>query len=324
MASNLLAESLESSGFPLAMAFADDGCVFLSERVGRLWEIKGDSFRLIHQFSVVPLLGHHETGLLGITLDPDFAVDDYIYCYYTTGENEQTMKNRVVRMKVSNPTEEILLDNIPAGLIHDGGVMAFGPDKTLYIGVGVHNKVMANAQDTARLDGKVLRINRDGSVPHDNPMPGSPVYSWGHRNIFGLAFHPETGTGYICDVGPNKQDEINLIHKGANYGWPAEMGPTENQKTVDPIISYEHVITPTQCVAVDNYLYFGSFNEGNVHRLTLSGDRYDKVIEDEVVYQGTPMGVVGVFCSPDRQFYITTPQFIMNLTAKLAPVHAGR
>lgn len=323
MANSLLAESLESTGFPLALAFADDGRAYLSERVGRLWEINDDSYRLIHNFSVVPILGHHETGLLGVALDPDFAENDYIYCYYTAGEDAQSMKNRVVRLKVNEPQEEVLLDNIPAGLIHDGGVLAFASDKTLYIGVGVSDDVKENAQDTARLDGKILRVNRDGSIPDDNPTAGSPVYSWGHRNIFGLTFHPETGTGYICDVGPDNQDEINILHKGANYGWPAEMGPTENQKTVDPAISYEHVITPTQCVAVDNYLYFGSYNEGTVHRLTLSGDHYDQVVEDEVVYQGTPFGVIGVFCGPDKQLYITTPQLIINVTAKLAPVHAG-
>lgn len=311
---DLLAGSLESVGFPLAMAFAPDGRVFLSERVGRLWEIKGDAYRVMYHFSTVPLLVHNETGLLGIALDPDFTETDYIYCYYTTGTNASDMKNRVVRLKVSNPVEEVLLDNIPAGLIHCGGILAFGPDKTLYIGVGVDDQVKEHAQDTARLDGKILRINRDGSIPADNPFPGSPVYSWGHRNIFGLSFHPETGTGYICDVGPNRQDEINILEKGVNYGWPAEVGPTENKKTVNPMISYEHVITPTQCVAVDNYLYFGSYNEGTVHRLTLTGDRYDQVIDDRIVYRFTPFGIVGVFCSPDRQFYAVTPQYVINIT----------
>jgi len=317
MANSLLAASLESTGFPLALAFAADGRIFFSERVGRLWEIKGESYRLVYHFPVVPLIGHHETGLLGIALDPDFVQNGYIYCYYTAGTTVADMKNRVVRLKASHPSEEILLDNIPAGLIHDGGVMAFGQDKTLHIGVGVADELKERAQDTTRLDGKVLRINRDGSIPPDNPMEGSPVYSWGHRNIFGLAFHPQTGTGYICDVGPDKQDEINIVHKGANYGWPAEMGPSANQRTVNPAISYEHIITPTQCVAVDNYLYFGSFNEGTVHRLTLSGPRLDTVTDDQIVYRGTPFGVVGVFCSPDKQFYVTTPQLVINITDQL-------
>lgn len=323
MAESLLADSLESTGFPLAMAFSGDGRVFLSERVGRLWEIKDEVYRLLYQFPVVPLLGHNEAGLLGIAVDPDFAENDYIYCYYTTGEDEKTMKNRVVRIKTNTPVEEILLDNIPAGMIHDGGVLAFGPDKTLHIGVGVSDEVKEYAQDTSLLDGKILRINRDGSIPDDNPMPGSPVYTWGHRNIFGLAFNPASGTGYICDVGPDRQDEINLLIKGTNYGWPAEVGPTENKKTVNPLISYEHVITPTQCVAVDNYLYFGSYNEGTVHRLTLEGDRYDQLVEDTVVYQGTPFGVIGVFYSPEGQFYVTTPQLVINITEKMNPRHAG-
>lgn len=318
MAENLLASSLESTGFPLALAFTGDGRVFLSERVGRLWEITDGSYRLIYHFPIVPLLGHHETGLLGIAVDPDFAENSYVYCYYTCGMSAANMKNRVVRLKTTNPAEEVLLDNIPAGLIHDGGVLAFGPDKTLYIGVGVADEVKVNAQDTDMLDGKVLRINRDGSIPEDNPIANSPVYSWGHRNVFGLSFHPKSGTGYICDVGPDKQDEINILYKGANYGWPAEVGSTQNSKTVSPAISYEHVITPTQCVAVDEYLYFGGFNDGTVHRLTVSGDRYDKVTEDKVVYQSSPFGVVGVFCGPDKQFYITTPQLVVNITSNIA------
>jgi Glucose/sorbosone dehydrogenases len=138
---NLLASGLESVGFPLAMAFAPDGRVFLSERVGRLWEINGDSYRVVHHFSTVPLLIHNETGLLGIAIDPDFPDPDYIYCYYTIGTSMSDMKNRVVRLKVSGPIEEVLLDNIPAGPIHCGGILAFGPDKTLYIGVGVDDKV---------------------------------------------------------------------------------------------------------------------------------------------------------------------------------------
>jgi glucose/arabinose dehydrogenase len=314
---DLLAKNLEITGFPVTLAFSQNSDIFVSERVGRLWHIKKQSYKLIYHFPVVPLLGHNETGLLGIAADPDFSQNGYVYCYYTAGKDEKDMKNRVVRINVNKPVEEILLDDIPAGMIHNGGIIAFGSGKTLYIGVGVSDEVMKHAQDKTRLDGKVLRINRDGSIPNDNPIKNSPVFSWGHRNIFGLAFHPKTGTGYICDVGPDKYDEINVMHKGANYGWPAEMGPTKSKKTVAPIKSYKHVITPTQCVAVGKYLYFGSFNEGTVHRLTLSGEHHDKVTKDEIVYKGAPFGVVGVFRSPDGKFYVTTPQAVINITSKL-------
>ncbi len=314
MVSDLLVDSLESTGFPLTMTFTPDNRIFLSERIGRLWEIRGGSYELVNHFPVVPLLGHHETGLLGIAADPDFTQNGYIYCYYTAGTGEKSLQNRVVRVRVDDLVEEVLLDRIPAGLIHNGGVIAFGPDKTLYIGVGVSNEVKEHAQDPSRMDGKILRINRDGSIPDDNPIAGSPVFSRGWRNVFGISFHPQTGTGYVCDVGPDRYDEINILHKGANYGWPDEVGPTDNTETISPLVSYEQVITPTQCVVVDNYLYFGSYNEGTVHRLTLTGERYDQVAEDKIVYSGTPFGVVGVFCSPDRQFYVTTPQSVLNIT----------
>ena len=310
----VLPPSLEDFGFPLCLVFSKQGEAYLSERItGRLWQIDHEKYRLIKTFSIVPLVGHHETGLLGIALDPDFEKKRYIYCYFTAGTSQKDFKNRVVRVK-DDGKEEILLDNIPAGMIHNGGIIAFAPDKTLYIGVGVQDEIKEKAQDTKWLGGKVLRINRDGSIPKDNPFSNSPVYSYGHRNIFGLAFHPKTGKLYISDVGPEKNDEINIIEKGSNYGWPDVMGMSENKRFINPIQTYDPTITPTQNVFVGNDLYFASFNEGSVHKLTFSGKNYDQVEKDEVVYKGKPWGANGVFYGPDEQFYVTTQDKIIRFT----------
>ncbi|TAK95465.1 hypothetical protein EPO05_04155 [Patescibacteria group bacterium] len=306
-------DMLESAGAPITLAFAPEGKAYFSERIsGNLWEMDHGALRLVKNFPIVPYTGHHETGLLGIALDPDFSQNGYIYCYYTQGTGEKDLCNRVVRIKKDGTSEEILLDGIPAGSMHNGGILAFASDKTLYIGTGVKNEEMQKSQDLDYLGGKILRINRDGSIPTDNPFPGSPVYSFGHRNIFGLAFHPRTGKLYISDVGPEKNDEINIIEKGGNYGWPMVTGKANNPNWVDPIVTYTPTITPTQCVFVGEDFYFGSFNEGSVHRLTLGGEKMDQVAKDEIVYRGRPFGVVGVFFGSDEKFYVTTPNKIIR------------
>jgi glucose/arabinose dehydrogenase/nitrite reductase/ring-hydroxylating ferredoxin subunit len=309
----ILAESIETFGFPITIAFAKDGRAYLSERMtGRLWQINNEQYRLIHTFKVVPLVGHHETGFFGIALDPDFTENSFIYCYYTAGTSEKDFHNVVVRIKEDGTGEEVLIDNIPAGILHNGGILAFGADKTLYIGTGVDNPVREQAQDINRFNGKVLRINRDGSIPHDNPYPNSPVYSYGHRNIFGIAVHPKTDKVYVCDVGPSENDEINIIEKGGNYGWPEVTGATDNPKYINPLIYYTPVITPVQCTFVGDDLYFCSFNESTVHKLTLAGPNFDQVEKDESVYRTDPETLVGVFHGPDGLFYATSKDKIIR------------
>jgi glucose/arabinose dehydrogenase len=314
MEKEILPPYFEDLGFPVTLAFSPEGRVFLSERVtGYLWEIEGNNFRLVKAFPLVPITGHHETGLLGIALDPDFAKNRFIYGYYTAGTSLKDFFNRVVRVKDDGSAEEILLDRIPAGLIHNGGIIAFAPDKTLYIGVGVNNEEKEKAQDLSFWGGKILRINRDGSFPADNPFPNSPIYSYGHRNIFGLAFHPQSGKLYFGDVGPDKDDEINILEKGGNYGWPRVMGMAKNPNFIDPIRTYTPTITPTQMVFVNHQLYFGSYNEGSVHRLSLSGENLDQVEKDEMVYQGKPFGVIGVFYGPNNHFYVANSDSILQI-----------
>jgi len=303
----------ESYGFPITLVFTKDGRTFFSERIsGNLWEVNDGKFRLVKHFPILKITGHHETGLLGIVLDPDFEKNEFIYCYYTYGDSND-FKNKIVRIKNDGGEEEILLDEIPAGWIHNGGIMTFGSDKTLFIGVGVDNERKEKAQDLNFLGGKILRINKDGTIPKDNPFSRSPVYSYGHRNIFGLAIHPKTGKLYVSDVGPDKNDEINIIKPGGNFGWPQVMGKSDNPKFINPIIAYTPVITPTQNVFVGDDLYFGSYNEGTVHKLTLAGENFDQVVNDEIVYQGKPFGVLGVFYSPDNKFYITRPESIQQI-----------
>lgn len=309
---------IEVTGGPVTLVFSSKGRTFFSERLtGNIWElIDEEKYKLIRHLPVVHVTGHHETGIIGIALDPNFDSNSLMYAYFTRGDDIDRAENIVTRFSLATSKEEILLAGIPAGRIHNGGIIKFGPDGKLYIGVGVGNQVMKKAQDIDYLAGKILRINPDGTIPDDNPFPNSPVYSFGHRNIFGLAFNPANNKLYICEEGPDTDDEINIIEAGGNYGWPKSMGfnyGADSKKYIDPITSYTPVITPTQSVFSDGDLYFGAFNEGTVHKLILSDD--GRTIEsDTIVYRGRPFGVTGVFVSPDEEFFVTTTSSINKIS----------
>lgn len=309
-------DSIDVQGGPITLVFSKSGRAFFSERVtGNIWEvIAKEDYRIIKHLDVVNATGHHEAGVLGIVLDPDFDKNGYIYAYFTEGKDIDHANNKVVRFSVNDNKELTLISGLYGGRIHNGGIIAFGPDGKLYIGVGIANTIKEKSQDKDYLGGKVLRINADGSIPDDNPFAGSPVFSFGHRNIFGLAFHSNNKL-YICDVGPDSDDEINIIQPGGNYGWPIVVGYMNDSRFINPITTYTPPITPTQSVFYDGDLYFGSYNEGNIHKLSFSPDG-TKVVSDEIVYQGKPFGITGVFVSPDKEFFITTTSRIIKIKIK--------
>lgn len=313
----LLPKQLLTNNFPVTLAFSKNGEVYVSEKnTGRLWQIDNTNYRLIKTFPVPTTFTWMEGGLMGIVLDPDFETNGYIYCYHTY-KNDQTFFNRIIRINKDGSNEKVILDNIPSADFENGGIMAFALDGTLYIGTGHTNKPEL-AQEIGSLAGKVLRINSDGSIPKDNPFPNSAVYSYGHRNIFGLAFHPKTGRLYISEEGPDKEDKIIIVEKGVNYGWSPPGVTLDKPDIGKPIKIYTPTITPTQNVFVNGYLYFGSYNKGEVHKLTLSGENYDRVEKDEIVYEnGTPWSIIGTFYGSDNQFYTTTPTGIVSFTPKI-------
>ena len=241
----LIASGLE---VPWAVAQAPDGRIFVTERPGRVRIIRlGTGGGLdARPWAVVPARANPdaERGLLGIALDPDFARTPYVYLYYSYAGPAGATLNRLVRMHDTNGAgtdETILVDNIPGSSNHDGGRIAFGPDGKLYVATG-DGEQQARAQDRNSLGGKILRLEKDGTVPADNPFAGSPVYSLGHRNVQGLAFQPDTGVLYGTEHGPSGffpaccQDEVNRIEAGANYGWPIVTGKPGDQRFRDPVV----------------------------------------------------------------------------------------
>jgi glucose/arabinose dehydrogenase len=223
-----------ATGFdvPWGLVFLPDGSALLSERdTARILSVSADG----GVTEVGPVEGVQpggEGGLLGLAVAP--ASPETVYAYFTAAED-----NRVVRMPYLGGAlgaAEVVVDGIPKAGNHNGGRLAFGPDGKLYVSTGDASRP-ERAQDLESLGGKILRLNPDGSIPADNPFDGSPVFSYGHRNVQGLAFD-EDGNLWASEFGQNTWDELNLIQAGQDYGWPVVEGVGGDDRFVDPVAQW--------------------------------------------------------------------------------------
>ena len=234
------------------MAFAPDGRIFVAQQGGSLRVIKNNVL-LATPFVSLAVNSSGERGLIGIALDPDFSINNYVYLYYTA--NLPQVHNRISRFTANGDevlagSETIILelDPLSGATNHNGGAMHFGHDGKLYVAIG-ENANTAHAQNLDTYHGKLLRINKDGSVPEGNPFTtGSEqrkrVWAFGLRNPYTFAVHPETGRILVNDVGQGTWEEINdATTGGKNFGWPATEG-FFNQATfpdyTNPIYAYPH------------------------------------------------------------------------------------
>jgi glucose/arabinose dehydrogenase len=214
---------------PWGIAFLPDGSALIAERdSAAIKQLTAPG--VVKQVGSVPgVAPGGEGGLLGLA-----TAGATVYAYITTGGDNRVVQMRFENGALSGPAP--ILTGIPAGSRHDGGRIAFGPDGKLYVATG-ETADPPLAQDKTSLAGKILRINPDGSVPGDNPFPGSPVYSFGHRNIQGLAWDA-AGRLWATEYGADRADELNLIRPGANYGWPMAEGRAGIEGLVDPVIEW--------------------------------------------------------------------------------------
>jgi glucose/arabinose dehydrogenase len=255
---------------PWGIAFLPGGDALVGERdSGRILRVPAGGGTPREVMRVPDVAATGEGGLLGLAVSPHYADDGLVYGYATTERD-----NRIVRFRLGGPVQPILT-GLRAGAIHDGGGLAFGPDGRLYAGVGETGD-SGLAQDRSARNGKILRIDPDGSVPADNPFPGSPVWSLGHRNVQGLAWDPD-GRLWATEFGQSTTDEVNLIRKGANYGWPEVegRGDTAGGRFTDPAMTWTPTAeaSPSGAAIVDGTLYVGALQGAAVLRVRLAGDR---------------------------------------------------
>jgi glucose/arabinose dehydrogenase len=230
---------------PWSFAFAPDGRLFVTERPGRVRIVDIARGTSDVALTLDDVFAEGEGGLLGLALDPAFASNRLLYLYYTAGTSRASA-NRVVRYRESAgrlAEQTVLLDGIPANTIHDGGRLRFGPDGLLYVTTGDAAND-SQAQDVASYAGKILRLNADGTTPRDNPF-SSPIYSYGHRNPQGLDWHPVTGDLWASEHGATGNDEINVIDRGANYGWPRIEGAQTMPMMRTPVVFYNPSVAPS-------------------------------------------------------------------------------
>lgn len=209
-----------------------------------------------------------EAGLLGVAVSPTFRRDRLLYFYLTTAED-----NRVVRATYDAGRlgpQQVVLDGIPRGYIHDGGRLIFGPDGYLYVSTGETGE-QDLAQDRDSLGGKILRITPDGDAAPGNPFGDSPVWSWGHRNVQGLAFD-DAGRMWASEFGDSTFDELNLIVKGGNYGWPDVEGADPNGEFIDPYAVWStEEASPSGLAYADGNLYLASLRGERLWRIPVRG-----------------------------------------------------
>jgi len=321
--------------FPVGMSLAPDGRVFFNERLTGRIRIINQQWQLVNTaFCQLTVATSGEQGLLGLTLDPNFAQNHFVYVYYTEAG---AARNRVVRYTDSSSqctNQTTILDTLPVSGNHNGGIIQFGPDGKLFVIIGDAANT-ANSQSLASLAGKILRVNPDGSAPNDNPFyatdpnpdPNSPrkkVFSLGHRNSYGFTFHGHTGDLWETENGPSDNDEVNRIVAGGNYGWPTVGGIANNPNFRDPILAYTPTIAPTGIIAIPenstvypvayrNNLLFVDFNSGRMRRVVLSGADLTQLGTSSIAYTGGQGGLLSLMLGADGFVYVSNTNAIFKV-----------
>jgi glucose/arabinose dehydrogenase len=311
---------------PWSLAFAPDGRLFIAERPGRV-RLVSNGVLDPTAWITLPVSVTAEGGLMGLALDPDFPAQPWVYVCYTFNDAGAT-ENRISRVRELNgrgTTEEILLDHFPGASVHDGCRLKFGPDGKLYATTG-DTFQRSLAQDRSSLAGKILRLNRDGSVPADNPFgPSSFIYSYGHRNPQGLAFDAQSGALFATEHGPSGEvgfgnyDEVNIIVPGANYGWPIVVGAPGLSAYRDPLLAYPDFAVPpagatfytaTRIPQWTGNFFFTSLRGEHLQRVVLDASRTHAVAIERLFEQDFYQGLYGrlrdVIQGPDEALYVTT------------------
>jgi glucose/arabinose dehydrogenase len=308
---------------PWGFAFLSNKDLLFTERPGRVRLIENGKLRAEPVFVVPDVEPSSESGLMDISVHPDFATNGFVYLAYAY--NKEGKRDKVVRYKYANgkmTDPKVIIDDMPAAPNHAGMRARFGPDGKLYITVG-DSTDWNLAQKNDSLAGKTLRLNDDGTVPQDNPFVGKAgyrpeIFSTGHRNAQGLAWQPGTGLMFQTEHGPSGfegrgggADEVNIVERGKNYGWPTIWGNRTQAGLEAPLLEYSPSCAPASGAfyngsalpAFKGSFFFGCLRGTRLVRVIMDGR---KVVRQEDLLKGEHGRIREVAEGPDGFIYFST------------------
>lgn len=252
----LATEVVDGLEVPWDITVGPDGWIWFNEQKGNVSRVHLETGKVNKLLTIPDVHFERSRGLLSMVIHPEFDQHPYVFLHYNTfteGEDKPEPASRLVRYTFDRDTlidRQIILDNLPGSTGHNGSRMVITPDKKLWLGTG--DALRSDlAQKPGTYHGKVLRMNLDGTVPHNNPIEGSHIWTAGHRNIQGITYR--NNKVYISEHGPDSNDEVNLLKKGGNYGWPDVLGYCNNipeteycrdSSIIEPIYAWTPVIAP--------------------------------------------------------------------------------
>lgn len=315
----VVAENLE---VPWGIAFAPDGTVYVTERPGRIRIIRNGKLLPAPVAVLEQIVNRGEGGLMDISLHPKFSENRFVYITYVANTRPTTVM--VVRYKESNDklTEpKTIVEGIAASMFHCGARARFGPDGKLYITTGEKFE-RDRAQDMMDLCGKTLRVNDDGSIPNDNPFVGKSgvrpeIWSYGHRNAQGIDWQPGTGLMFQSEHGPSGSDgpgggdEINIVERGKNYGWPIIHHRETAPGMESPLLEYTPAVAPASGAFCSGKMFpewkasffVGCLRGETLIRVDLDGRR---VIRQESMFLNEYGRIREVAEAPDGSIWFST------------------
>jgi glucose/arabinose dehydrogenase len=285
---------------PWGIDFLPDGRAVVTERTGRVLLVTPPPKSTVTEIGRIPgVVARGESGLLGVAVSPTFATDATLYLYVCTADDNRVVRARLDGDRLGAP--EPILTGIPTGQRHDGGRLAFGPDGFLYVSTGETGDAQL-ARDRDSLAGKILRITADGKPAPDNPF-GTPVWSWGHRNVEGLAFDPQ-GSLWASEFGDSKADELNRILPGEDYGWPVVEGRGGPRQYTQPELTWPpDEASPSGLAYAGGYLWMGALRGERLWRIKV----VDGQASDPTPYfEGDYGRLRTVVRAPDGRLWLTT------------------
>jgi aldose sugar dehydrogenase len=307
---------------PWAIAFAPDGRIFVTERPGRVRVIEQGKLRTEPVATIRDVASVEESGLMDLTLHPQFASNHYLYLAYAYRDSGARV--RVVRFRETAGSlvePRVIIENIPAAPNHAGTRIRFGPDGKLYVTTGDAIELEL-PQRLDSLAGKTLRLNGDGGVPQDNPFIGQPnarpeIWSYGHRNAQGIAWQPGSGAQFQTEHGPSGfdgprgGDEVNIVERGQNYGWSVIHHTQTKEGMIAPLLEYTPAVAPASALfyrgaAFPQFrgdFFFGNLKGECLIRVKLDGRR---VVDQERLLQGQYGRIREVAEGPDGAIYFST------------------